>query len=183
MAIKSARWARDDLERFPRDGNRYEVLDGQLFVTPQATPDHQIMALRLTIEIHNYCWAHGVGVAVGPGAVIFGENELQPDIEVLPAGGYQPRKKWADFPHPILAVEVLSPFNASRRRDLDAKRKAYLKLGIPEYWVVDHEARHVHVWSGRRAEKIVTDVLRWNPDPAIVPFELPLHELFGPLAG
>jgi Uma2 family endonuclease len=119
---------------------------------------------------------------VGPASVIFGKNELQPDIEILPASAFGPTGKWEDLPYPMLVVEVLSPFAASRRRDLDVKRVAYLKLGIPEYWVVDHEKRLVHVWSGGRAVKVVTDVLRWSPNPAVTPFELPLDELFGPVA-
>ena len=178
MAIETAEWTRDDLERFPRDGNRYEVLDGELLVTPQAAPDHQFVALRLTIALHDYCNEHGVGLVLGPGAVIFGKNELQPDIEVLIRGSVQRGKTWEEMPYPILAVEVLSPFAASRRRDLDDKRKAYLGLGIPEYWVVDHEKGYVHVWSGGRAVKIVSDILRWHPNPAVAPLEVVLAELF-----
>ena len=117
---------------------------------------------------------------MGPGAVIFGKNELQPDIEVLAGDSYRTGKKWNELPYPILVVEVLSPFAVSRRRDLDTKREAYLRLGIPEYWVVDPFQRRVHVWSAGRDETIVSDLLRWTPNPAIAPFELPLDQLFGP---
>jgi Uma2 family endonuclease len=180
MAIETASWTREDLERFPRDGNRYEVLDGELLVTPQAAADHQYVSLRLGAALYNYCNSHGTGLAMGPGAVIFGKSELQPDLEVLPAGLHLRGKKWEALPYPTLAVEILSPFSASRARDLDTKRKAYLELGIPVYWVVDLDKRCVHVWSNGRAETIVTDVLHWHPDPAIVAFRLPLDELFGP---
>jgi Uma2 family endonuclease len=181
MATKTSRWTRFDLERFPEDGNRYEVLDGELLVTPQSSPRHQQVAMELAGALYEYCKEHEAGAIVGPAAVIFGENELQPDIEILPFGAIRPKAKWEKLPCPLLVVEVLSPFAASRRRDLDVKRVAYLRLGVPEYWVVDHEKRLVHVWSGGRAVKIVTDVLRWNPDSAVIPFERSLEELFGPL--
>jgi Uma2 family endonuclease len=179
MATKPARWTRDELERFPEDGNRYEVLDGELLVTPQAAPDHQVVAIRLATALYTYCSAFGVGLAVGPGAVVFGENELQPDIEVIPGDSYRPGRKWSDFPPPILAVEVLSPAGAARGRDLDLKRKAYLRIGIPEYWVVDLYERCVHVWSAGREETIVRDVLRWNPNPEVDTFEITANQLFG----
>ncbi|HEV8410962.1 MAG TPA: Uma2 family endonuclease [Gemmatimonadaceae bacterium] len=180
MAIESAtkRWTRKDLERFPADGNRYEVLDGELLVTPQAALTHQIVAVRIASALHVYCELHGVGVTTGPGAVIFGKNELQPDCEVLPPGSVKRGNTWEDVPCPLLAVEVLSPFAVSRRRDLDAKRKAYLGLGIAVYWVIDHEARRAHVWSGGRAERIVSDVLTWQPDPAVAALEIQLEDLF-----
>ena len=180
MAIKAARWTRHDLERLPRDGNRYEVLDGELLVTPQAALDHQSVSMRLAVAIYAYCNAHGVGIAVGPGAVIFGDSELQPDIEVLGGVSFPTRKKWDELPYPILAVEILSPSGASRRRDLESKRVAYLGLGIAEHWVVDLDARCVHLWSNGEPERIVTDLLTWRPNSAIPAFELSLDDLFGP---
>lgn len=178
MATTSACWTRFDLERFPEDGNRYEVLDGELLVTPQASPVHQLVAARLMAALINYGNAYRVGLGLGPAAVVWGTNELQPDIEVLPAGSVTRESKWEQLPCPLLVVEVLSPFAASRRRDLDVKRIAYLKFGVPEYWVVDHESRQAHVWSGGHAVKIVTDVLRWHPDPEIAPLEIDLKTLF-----
>ena len=180
MAIESARWTRKDLERFPEDGNRYEVLHGELLVTPQAAPDHQVVAARLGAALWIYCESTLVGLSVGPGAVVWGDNELQPDIEVLPRNAYRRGIKWVQMPHPLLVVEVLSPFGVSANRDFEVKRKAYVKRGIEDYWVVDHEKRRVHVWSGGRPQEIVTDVLRWNPNPAVAPFEIALEQLFGP---
>lgn len=178
MAIKAARWTRHDLERFPRDGNRYEVLDGELLVTPQAAPDHQVVAARLGAALWNYCEQNGVGLCVGPGAVVWGDNELQPDIEVLPLGSYRRGIKWVQMPSPLLVVEVLSPFGVSANRDFVVKRKAYRKRKIQVYWVVDHEKRRVHVWSGRNAERIVTDTLRWQPKPDAPAFQIRLDDLF-----
>jgi Uma2 family endonuclease len=178
-AIKSARWTRHDLERFPEDGNRYEVLNGELLVTPEASFGHQIVATRLLFELGTYCKANPIGVVVGPASVRFAKNELQPDIEVLPPGAIRRRSKWEQVPLPILVVEVLSPFAVSRRRDLDIKRVAYLGLGIPEYWVVDHEKRRVHVWIlGLHDEIVMTEVLRWQPVASAPALSIQLSEIF-----
>jgi Uma2 family endonuclease len=184
MAIESAPWSREELERFPEDGNRYEVLDGELFVTPQAGFDHQFVAARLVHALYAYCTAHKIGVVVGPGAVIWGRNELQPDIEVIPVSPPPPRQRtWQTLPFPILAIEILSPSGASRARDLDVKRVAYLKRGIATYWVLDLEERCVHCWSSAvEEETVVSGVLRWHPRPAVAPFEITIDQLLGPSA-
>ena len=185
MAIESARWSRDELERFPEDGNRYEVLDGELLVTPQAGFDHQFVAARLVHALYAYCAAHKIGVVVGPGAVIWGKNELQPDVEVIPVAPPPPRNRtWQTLPFPILAVEILSPSGVSRARDLGVKRDAYLGRGIATYWVLEPDERCVHIWlAATREESVVSNVLRWNPKPAVAPFEITIDQLFGHSAG
>ena len=173
MATKTRRWTRADLASLPDDGNRYEVLDGELFVTPQAARLHQRIAFRLAHLLEPWCVAHGVGYLVGPGAVPFGENELQPDVQVIPGIDPQDETSFEECPPPILVAEVLSPSTA--RRDLGKKRDAYLRIGIPTYWVVDPGRRRVLVWTPSSSEPaIVTDVLRWQPRAGIPPLEIPL---------
>jgi Uma2 family endonuclease len=157
------RWTRAHLTRLPDDGNRYEVLDGELLVTPQAAGWHQEIAVRLIVALHPYCLAHGAGSTLGPGAVVFGKNELQPDVLVVP-GKIRPAsmRTWTDFPNPTLVIEITSP--GSERHDLIKKRDAYLHIGIPEYWVVDVVKRHVLVFHpGSDASVVVTDTLHWKP--------------------
>jgi Uma2 family endonuclease len=78
MAQKLRRWTRADLQDLPDDGNRYEVLDGALLVTPMASFDHQYVVSRLFGALTAYCEEHRLGRVVTPGAVVFGGNELQP---------------------------------------------------------------------------------------------------------
>ncbi len=181
MAIETARWTRADLARFPDDGNRYEVLDGELLVTPQAAPDHQGDAVELAFALGSYCRQRGIGAIASPGAVVFGKNELQPDLLVIPGIARAAGKKWEELPLPVLVVEILSStWNSSRSRDLNVKRHAYLRLGIETYWVIDPPNRCVHVWTqGAKQEVVVTDVLRWQPNPEIAPFEITVGELIG----
>lgn len=171
-------WTRTDLARLPDDGNRYEVLDGALLVTPQAAFDHQAVATRLTVALSGYCTNYGVGVVVAPGAVPHGKSELQPDVQVIP--GRPPRgAKWTSLPRPILVVEVLS--DSTGRRDLGIKRDAYLRWGIPLYWVVDLDARRVHVFRPEDSDgEVVENTLLWHPVPALAPLELRVADLFHP---
>ena len=169
-------WTRADLARFPNDGNRYEVLDGALLVTPQAAFGHQEVVMRLLVPLRAYCERHGIGVVVGPGAVPQGTSELQPDIQVIP-GPVALDANWAELPLPLLVVEVLS--DSTRVRDLGVKRDAYLRWGIPAYWVVDPVARSVlTVRAGADAPVEHGDVLRWTPREGMAPFECEVAALF-----
>jgi Uma2 family endonuclease len=179
MAIEITPWTRDELERFPEDGNRYEVLDGELLVTLWPAPDHQGCAFELARALDTYCKENQVGAVATPGSVVFGMNELQPDVLVIPGLLRLHGKKWDELPLPILVAEVLSStWESSRARDLNVKRDAYLRLGIGTYWVVDPSERCVRVWMQESPhERIVTDTLRWRPNPERAPLELSVAQL------
>jgi Uma2 family endonuclease len=179
MATKTRPWTSADLERLPDDGNRYEVLDGELFVTPQAAYGHQHVAFAIARMLFDHCRAHGIGEVVGPGAVVWEKNELQPDVVVIP-GLHPPRRgtSWKNLPLPILVAEVVS--DSTQWRDRGRKRDAYLRLKIPTYWIIDTDARSVEVCSpASRATTVVTDVLQWKPPGDAPILELPLASIFG----
>jgi Uma2 family endonuclease len=179
MATKTHRWSRADLERLPDDGNRYEVLDGQLFVTPSPLFPHQWIATRLIYLLIPYVEGHGLGSVVGPGAVVFGDNELLPDVAVVPIDPAGAPEKWEHLPRAILVVEVLS--RTTRRRDVVEKRAAYQRLRIPTYWVIDRFQRRALVWEPESRESIVvTDALRWRPRGDIEPLVIPVADLLPP---
>lgn len=159
------RWTRAQLARLPNDGNRYEVLGGELLVTPQAELRHQRIAIRMSHLLDEYCMRHGLGIVVGPGAVIWRQNELQPDVQVIPIRDpIAPGTRWEDQPFPILVVEVMSP--GSRRHDLYTKRDAYLALPVSEYWIVDPDERRVLVFRPGADEPTGDpDVVEWRPQP------------------
>jgi Uma2 family endonuclease len=173
---KSFRWTSARLAMLPRDGNRYEALDGALLVTPQAEAWHNEVALRLAITLREYSRVHGIGTVSVPASVLWCKNELQPDLMVTPAH-IGPRVKWKHLPRPHLVAEVLSP--GSERYDRFAKRDAYLRLGIAEYWIVDLDARAVEVHRPRAAVPIVaTESLVWAPREGIAPLEIDVRKLF-----
>ncbi|MER7440414.1 Uma2 family endonuclease [Micromonospora avicenniae] len=125
-------WREQDLSDLPEDGNRYEIIDGSLHVTPPAGPDHHEladdlrMALRLTAP-KGWRVIREVGVRVPGGNLI-------PDVTVLKPGASRARM-WAEAADIALVVEVESP--GSRRHDRFTKPALYAEAGIPAYWRVE----------------------------------------------
>ena len=139
----------------PADGNRYEVVAGELFVTPAPHFRHQGAVLEWLLRLAPYVKAHGLGYAVAsPADIEFDEEDLvQPDAFVAPRiEGHQPTR-WSEITTLVLAIEVLSPSTA--RADRTVKRRLFQRVGVPEYWIVDVEARLVERWrpatSGSRS--------------------------------
>ena len=161
MAVTVPRYTVDDLERFPQDGNRYELLDGMLIVTPAPRHVHQWIAmeiaLRLAGQTRNIARVAGPGVVTRPP-----RTQMEPDLLVYPAR-FRPTLHWLDVTEHWLAVEVLS--RSSRFYDREFKRDAYLQLGVQQVWLVDIDDRSVDVWRSRTDHEVVRDVVRW-PVPA-----------------
>ena len=164
MALQSRGWTLAELHRLPDDGNKYELVRGELFVTPPPTPDHETVLSRLTRILDPYAAANGLGMVYHPRSVVrFEGSEVEPDLMVRQphSGG---GANWDDWPLPTLVVEVLS--DSTRRRDLGAKRTLYIDAGIPEYWIVDAAARNIRVVRAPDGDEVVTDNLTWMPTGA-----------------
>jgi Uma2 family endonuclease len=122
----------DDLEGMPDDGNRYELIDGMLHVSPCPTPRHQLVLGELFFLLRLAC-PPGLLAMMAPMDVQPDRaNSLQPDVLVTRPSDFGPK----NLPvAPLLAAEVLSP--STRLYDLNTKRSAYEKMGVASYWVVD----------------------------------------------
>jgi Uma2 family endonuclease len=122
----------DDLEGMPDDGNRYELIDGMLHVSPCPVPRHQVVLGEIFVRLHAAC-PSGLLVMMAPMDVQPDRaNSLQPDVLVTRPSDFGPK----NLPvAPLLAAEVLSP--STRLYDLNTKRSAYEKMGVASYWVVD----------------------------------------------
>jgi Uma2 family endonuclease len=119
-----------ELDRMPDDGHRYELLDGVLVVSPRPTPAHQVVAFTLATILDRACppeWQ----VVPEPAVMVSRETEFAPDIVVV--GRDQLSGTKITRP-PVLAVEVRSPSTALI--DLNAKKAANGRFGVPSYWVV-----------------------------------------------
>jgi Uma2 family endonuclease len=160
MPLPVPRLTIDMLDDFPDDGNRYELLEGMLLVTPAPSYAHQIVATRLATTLTNAL--AGTAQVVAVGAIQRGKDtQLQPDVLVCPPE-FHPSGNWRDIRGWWLAVEVLSP--SSRLYDRDVKRGAYLALGVQEYWIVDPGDCSVEQWLPNRAGGLrTTGELRWRP--------------------
>lgn len=180
MPETAERWTAARVRALPDDRNRYEVIDGELFVTPAPSWPHQRavggLFLRLSAYLRGQPWAV---VLMSPADISFHEDMLvQPDLFVVPIGPDRrlPRH-WSDVRALLLAIEVLSPSTA--RADRQAKRRLYQREGVGEYWVVDPDARVIERWRPEdERPEIVTGTLTWQPEPSTPRFELDLGEFF-----
>ena len=178
MATETKRWTLDEVHRLPDDGNKYELVRGDLLVTPPPSDDHETILAALTPLLDPYVAAHALGRVYHPRAVMrFAGSEVEPDLMVRQTRAPGSRD-WEDAPTPILVVEVVSP--TTRRRDHLQKRSLYIDAGVAEYWIVDADWREVRAVRAGQRDQIVTDILRWQPPGAPVPLSIPLDAMFGP---
>lgn len=177
MAETVQRWTREMVLALPDDGKRYELFDGELLVTPAPTGPHQVASMRLYDVIAPYVRTQRIGVTLwSPADLSLGGDQLsQPDLFVMP---YLPKGlHWSEFPDPILVVEILSP--SSARFDRTIKRRRFQLAGIPEYWIVDLDARTIERWRpGDERPEILDQFMIWNPQGAAAPLEVDLPAMF-----
>ncbi|HET7585637.1 MAG TPA: Uma2 family endonuclease [Gemmatimonadaceae bacterium] len=178
------RWTADMVRSLPDDGNRYEVVDGALLVTPAPTWSHQDAVVELAVRLREYLRATGAGhVIIAPADVQFAPNTLvQPDLFVVPLrAGLKPHN-WAEAGRLLLAVEILSPSTA--RADRHVKRRLYQREEVPEYWIVDVDARLIERWrAADERPEIVSERLRWQPDSGHAALEIDLATYFAEVVG
>jgi Uma2 family endonuclease len=130
-----------DLLAAPDDGNRYEILQGELYVSPPPTPRHQRISRRLQRQLEDHFQERSLGeVFDAPVGLILTDHDIaEPDLLVV-ADPAQVSDRAIEGP-PLLVVEILSPSTRSRDRGVKARR--YAELGVPHYWIVDPEARRL----------------------------------------
>jgi Uma2 family endonuclease len=171
----------DMVRALPDDGNRYEVVHGELLVTPAPRLLHQEIVRRLLVALSRYLEANPVAhVLPSPADISWAPDTLvQPDVFVLPLE--QARTlDWTRVRDLLLVAEVLSP--SSVRADRFTKRIEYQRRGVPVYWIVDPEEHWVEVWgTADTRPKVERDRLVWRAPSAGEPFILVLAELFRPL--
>jgi Uma2 family endonuclease len=179
MPAETTEWTAEMARALPDDGNRYEVLDGELFVTPAPSRHHQRALKRLYDSLNPYVVKHSIGEMLwSPSDIEFSPRRLvQPDVFVAPAGPGIPSSTWRDISALILAIEVLSPSTA--RADRSQKRTIYQDQRVPEYWIVDLDARVVERWrpDDERPE-VLADTLLWQPRADAAPLSIALPEFF-----
>jgi len=144
----------EEYAAMPDDGNRYEVIEGELCVVPAPNRKHQRVLLNLLMELANFVKTHELGhMYVSPFDVVLSNiNVVQPDILYVSNGRLNILTDAGAAGAPDLAVEVLSP--STRRRDRVTKLRLYENFGVEEYWMVDMERASVHVHR-REGDKLV----------------------------
>jgi len=138
----------DDLEYMPEDGNRYEVIEGELIVSKAPGLTHQASSVALTIRLGNYLLDNPIGRIWTTPGVVFGEiSGVIPDIAYISS---ERLKKIASGERiegaPDLVIEIVSPGIPSAQRDRVVKKQLYGKYSVKEYWLVDLIRRTVEVY-------------------------------------
>lgn len=183
-ATNRVRWTAADLELFPDNGNRYEIVEGELLVTRAPDWRHQKASTRISTALDTWSLLTGLGEAVQAPGVIFTEaDNVIPDVVwvsrerlavLLDAAGHLTGA-------PELVVEVLSPGNENERRDRELKLKLYSERGVQEYWMIDWQRQQVEMYRREQALLRLVNTL-FPPDqltsPLLPDFSYPVSQLF-----
>jgi Uma2 family endonuclease len=165
MPHAADRWTAERVRGLPDDGNRYELVSGQLVVTPAPSGRHQAALSALFERLAPFVRATvpGAWLLWSPADLSFGEDEiLQPDLFVALTRDGRAPERWADVLSLLLAIEVVSPRTA--RYDRTLKRLRYQRAGVAEYWIVDLDARLIERWRPDDARpEIISTQLAWRP--------------------
>lgn len=175
----TAREVRELIAASPLATPRYELVDGDLLVTPSPTAPHQKAITELFAVLIPYLKREPVGVLIPSPSDVEPEPEFiaQPDAFVVPTAEWRRvMREGLPIRELLLAIEVLSP--SSSRHDRVRKRPMYQRH-VPDYWIVDLDARLFERWGpGDTRPELVTDTLVWHPSGAVVPFTLEIPAYF-----
>ena len=172
-----------DLDACPDDNNRYELIEGELFVSRAPGIPHQRVVLNLEVGISEYLRQNPIGILVPGAGAIFSDYDA-----VIPELAFVLNERWDQvvtgekFTGALdLVIEVVSPGAENRRRDLFVKRQLYAKYGVSEYWIVDPENRLVEIYRTQKDPLEVIATLRDKDEistPLLPGFELSLSSIF-----
>ena len=160
---------------------RYELIGGELIVTPSPGGRHQYAVTELLFLVTSYLRGTSIGIAFASPADLEMESGTitQPDVFVVPAGGAVSDDdfRWSHVTRLLIAIEVISP--GSVRTDRVTKREYYMNVGVPDYLIVDVDARMIERWSqGRDTPDVLRDRLEWHPAGASAPLIISVPEFF-----
>jgi Uma2 family endonuclease len=173
------RYTFEDYLSIPEDrAHRYEIIDGELFVTPTPVPRHQQVVMNISRILSTLALEYRLGEVYGaPITVRLRDDRVtEPDVTFVRTGrlGLVDERKGILGP-PDLVVEVLSPSNRDYDRTL--KRKRYMASGVAELWIVDADEDTLDVWRpGMRNAEPARDFVSWRVGERT--FEITLADVF-----
>lgn len=178
----------DDLDLMPDDGRKYELIEGELFVSRAAHWNHQLLISNLIVAFGIYLKSNPIGKIVPePGVIFSDEDAVIPDIvfstfetieeKLIVKGKFEGKFNAA----PDLAIEILSFGKRDIERDQVYKRKIYGKYGVNEYWIVDSRTDSIEVYRLQKEELKLMKRCRIDEEitsPLLPDFKLPPTEVF-----
>jgi Uma2 family endonuclease len=183
--MKTRYWTVDDLAHLPDDeGKRYEIIDGELYVSTQPDWRHQLVCTRLIAALEVWSDETQLGTAnFSPGVIFTKDNAVAPDAvwisnERLDTALQADGKLHAS---PELMIEVPSPGATNARRDRQLKLALYSQYDVKEYWIVNWQERQIEVYR-REDNFLVLHELLHEQDvlqsPLLPGFSYKLERLF-----
>lgn len=179
------RWTTADLELLPDNGNRYEIIDGELFITRAPHWGHQQVCGRVFSVIDIWSLSTGLGqTAINPGIIFTDADNVIPDVVwasnqrlaiLLDEAGHLTAA-------PELIVEVLSPGADNERRDRDLKLRLYSTRGVQEYWIINWQLQQVELYRREQASLRLIATLFAEDEltsPLLPSFSCQIAQLFG----
>ena len=184
-ADANLRWTIHALEAYDlQEGKRYEIIEGELFVSTQPHLEHQRICRRLTVALSNWADQSSQGeVFPAPGVIFDDENAVAPDV-VWVSAERLPLLEGGDgklHDAPDLVIEVVSPGSTNSRRDREVKLRMYSVRGVREYWIVDSAAKSAQVYRHAAGSlKLVATLLADDElsSPLLPGFSLPVARIF-----
>ena len=177
MVLPAAYVTADMVRAMPNDGQRYELVWGELLVSAAPRPAHQRLVLRLGAALSTYCETVGdVEAMLSPADISWSDDTLvQPDLFVVPRTEAA-SSDWRRVRTLLLVIEVLSPGTA--RHDRFTKRRLYQEWRVPTLWLVDADAGCVEVWTPDDLRPtVVYDTLSWTAPGAEAPLTVDVPAL------
>lgn len=178
MPLAPEYFTADMVRALPDDGQRHEVVLGELLVTPAPGWQHQRIVGRLFRLLATACDEIGsLEAMIAPADVSWSDDTLvQPDVFVVPKKLAIAGEK-VRAPSLVLVAEVLSPSTA--RQDRFPKRALYQRQGVEAIWLVDPERRLVEVWApGTSQPRVEREQVVWRVEGLDVPVAVDLRKLF-----
>ena len=165
------RFTSADLDAFPDDGKRYEIIDGELYVSTQPHVYHQFVCTEVWSKLQQWSEQSRAGRAVvAPGVIFAEDDDVAPDVVWLSSPRIASVLGQDGKLHgpPELMIEVLSPGAANEKRDREAKLNLYSRRGVDEYWIIDWRRRQVEVFRRKDARLVLTMTLK-EQDTLVTP--------------
>ena len=180
------RWTIEDVELLPDtlDDTRYEIIDGELYVSHQPHAYHQLTGSRIVFELGAWNAETGLGVAIHAPGVIFARDEaVAPDVVWVTSARLASILGDDGKFHaaPDLVVEVLSPGQVNEQRDRELKLDVYSRRGVREYWIASWQERKIEVYRRDELQLRLAGTLLESDtleSPLLPGFALPLQRLF-----
>ncbi|MEO0395714.1 MAG: Uma2 family endonuclease [Cyanobacteria bacterium P01_A01_bin.137] len=186
QTAERVRWTVRDLEVLPQsEGSRYELINGELFVTRSPHRKHQQISGKIFAALDEWSEATGLGEAIlAPGIIPSDTDNVIPDVVWISQQRLAVLEDEAGHltGFPELIVEVLSPGDSNIRRDREAKLKLYSVQGVQEYWIADRFTRQLEVYRRQQGKLSLVATLITTDEvtsPLLPDFTCPISHFFG----